>query len=555
MLIWGEICSVSDIRIIRVTDIPRKPNGTQIHTRMQAILLSPKNNEKQLRSNSTLNKWKVMGVNLRRIFPWYSQGRTSRPKFNALRSLYGVNPLLDQCLPMQCRSCVCACASISVFPACASRCLDAPLHVRVRARVCPCHPCRWQWDLVCTRSYLNNVGSSIFMLGLMVGAPVLGTMADKYGRKSVILVSMAIQTAFGLGAAFAPNFVMYALARFMVGVAISGVIMNAFVLATEWTGIGERMLAGIATQQAFGVGYMLLAPVAYFIRDWRQLQLAISIPEILFIAYIWLLPRSARWLLANNQHDKAESLVRRAAEINGMSLPDDLLKSEMVKQKLAASPQQAHSVLDLFRTPRLRKQSLILFYSWFAITLVYYGLSLGISDLGLDIFLTQFIFGAVEIPARFLLLATLPKSRRMSQVGFLAFGGLFCILTVTVPSDMSTVRTGLAMLGKFGVTASFVVIFIYTAEIYPTVIRQMGVGMSSMFARFGGVLAPLVSLAFPPGHAGPMAMFGAMSLLAAALTLALPETANRPLPDSIADTERDDGEEEEQRQSEGGRRV
>nr|XP_032825749.1 organic cation transporter protein-like isoform X1 [Petromyzon marinus] len=415
-----------------------------------------------------------------------------------------------------------------------------------------------EWDLVCTRSYLNNVGSSIFMLGLMVGAPVLGTMADKYGRKSVILVSMAIQTAFGLGAAFAPNFVMYALARFMVGVAISGVIMNAFVLATEWTGIGERMLAGIATQQAFGVGYMLLAPVAYFIRDWRQLQLAISIPEILFIAYIWLLPRSARWLLANNQHDKAESLVRRAAEINGMSLPDDLLKSEMVKQKLAASPQQAHSVLDLFRTPRLRKQSLILFYSWFAITLVYYGLSLGISDLGLDIFLTQFIFGAVEIPARFLLLATLPKSRRMSQVGFLAFGGLFCILTVTVPSDMSTVRTGLAMLGKFGVTASFVVIFIYTAEIYPTVIRQMGVGMSSMFARFGGVLAPLVSLAFPPGHAGPMAMFGAMSLLAAALTLALPETANRPLPDSIADTERDDGEEEEeeQRQSEGrGRRV
>ncbi|XP_078712490.1 organic cation transporter protein-like isoform X2 [Lampetra fluviatilis] len=272
-----------------------------------------------------------------------------------------------------------------------------------------------EWDLVCTRSYLNNVGSSIFMLGLMVGSPVLGTMADKYGRKSVILVSMAIQTAFGLGAAFAPNFMMYALARFMVGVAISGVIMNAFVLATEWTGIGERMLAGIATQQAFGVGYMLLAPVAYFIRDWRHLQLAISIPEILFIAYIWLLPRSARWLLANNHHDKAESLVRRAAAINGMSLPDDLLKSEMLKQKLTASPQQAHSVLDLFRTPRLRKQSFILFYSWFAITLVYYGLSLGISDLGLDIFLTQFIFGAVEIPARFLLLVTLPKSRRMSQ--------------------------------------------------------------------------------------------------------------------------------------------
>lgn len=56
---------------------------------------------------------------------------------------------------------------------------------------------------------------------------------------------------------------------------------------TEWTGSKQRMLAGIITDYFFGFGYILLAGVAYLIRDWRKLQLAISVPGFLFIFYIW----------------------------------------------------------------------------------------------------------------------------------------------------------------------------------------------------------------------------------------------------------------------------
>lgn len=56
---------------------------------------------------------------------------------------------------------------------------------------------------------------------------------------------------------------------------------------TEWTGSKQRMLAGIITDYFFGFGYILLAGVAYLIRDWRKLQLAISAPSFLFIVYIW----------------------------------------------------------------------------------------------------------------------------------------------------------------------------------------------------------------------------------------------------------------------------
>lgn len=65
--------------------------------------------------------------------------------------------------------------------------------------------------------------------------------------------------------------------------------------------------------------------------------------------------------------------------------------------------------------------------------LVYYGLSLGVSRLGTNLYLTQFVFGLIEVPARSLVLFVLPFSRRFSQSGFLAVGGLACLLMLAVP--------------------------------------------------------------------------------------------------------------------------
>lgn len=72
----------------------------------------------------------------------------------------------------------------------------------------------------------------------------------------------------------------------------------------------------------------------------------------------------------------------------------------------------------------------------FVNVLVYYGLSLGVSRLGTNLYLTQFVFGLVEIPARSLVLVVLPFSRRFSQSGFLATGGLACLLMLAVPAGM-----------------------------------------------------------------------------------------------------------------------
>uniref|UniRef100_A0A8C8BKR1 Solute carrier family 22 member 13 n=1 Tax=Otus sunia TaxID=257818 RepID=A0A8C8BKR1_9STRI len=172
----------------------------------------------------------------------------------------------------------------------------------------------------------------------------------------------------------------------------------------------------------------------------------------------------------------------------------------------------------------------------FVNSLVYYGLSLNVTNFGLDIYLTQLAFGAVEIPARVSCIFMLQWfGRKKSQSVLLLLSGLVCLIITVIPEDQPVATTVLAIIGKFTASASFSTSYVYSAELFPTVIRQTGVGLCSMSARVAGIMAPLIRLLGQYHQAIPMAIFGSAPVVGGLLCFLLPETRGTDLVDDTGD--------------------
>ncbi|NXG51450.1 S22AD protein, partial [Psilopogon haemacephalus] len=388
-----------------------------------------------------------------------------------------------------------------------------------------------EYDLVCDREDLDDISQSIYMLGLFLGSMIFGPLSDRIGRRPVILISIVLQGLFGLGTAFVPHFYVYMAFKCVVGASVSGITMTILALATEWIGVSSRPKAVLGSHCCFAIGQMILAGLSYGIRNWRLLQIAGSVPIFAFFFYFQMLPESARWLVTKGRIEEAKKVLQKAASCNKCTIPAELLEQlKPVKQT------KSGSVLDLFRKKHLRKVTLIMSCAWFVNSLVYYGLSLNVTNFGLDIYLTQLAFGAVEIPARVGCIFMLQWfGRKKNQAVLLLLSGLVCLVITVIPEEQPVATTVLAIIGKFTASASFSTAYVYSAELFPTVVRQTGVGLCSMAGRVSGVLAPLIYLLDRYHRAIPMAIFGSAPVAGGLLCFLLPETGGTDLADETGD--------------------
>ncbi|KAM3928000.1 solute carrier family 22 member 13-like [Leptodactylus fuscus] len=389
-----------------------------------------------------------------------------------------------------------------------------------------------EFDLVCLRREQVDICQSIYMLGFLIGSVIFGPLGDRLGRRPIILISVSMTFAFSLGAAFVTHFYVFIVLRCIVGIAMAGILINNLVLVAEWVGPSQRARATIIGHVCFAVGLMALAGVGYAIRNWRLLQIACSAPTALLVLYFWFLPESPRWLLTKGKNEKAKILLQKAARMNKREISDDILQ-QLQEEKQTKSG----NMIDLFRIPDLRTKTLIMCLVWFMNALVYYGLSLKVGSFGLDIYLTQLIFGAVEVPARIGSMFTVQFfGRRLSQSLYLLLGGTACLIITAIPKNLSIVITVLAVIGKFATASSYSVCYIYATELFPTVIRQNGVGLCSMTARVAGIIAPLIGLLEKYHPAIPMAIYGSGPIIGGLLCYFLPETKGMDLQDHTVET-------------------
>ncbi|XP_046374364.1 organic cation transporter protein-like [Haliotis rufescens] len=396
-----------------------------------------------------------------------------------------------------------------------------------------------QYNIVCANKGWRATSNSITFAGSLVGALFLGLLSDVIGRKKTFFLSIFFHCASSISIAFAPNMVGFIALRFINGVANAGLFMSAFVIGMELVGPSKRVIAGIVIELFWCLGLFILGAVAYGIRNWQHLQLILSVPPVLMLFMWWFIPESPRWLLSRGRDAEAEQIIRKAAEVNGVDLPPKLFDNSTVQKQPSAR------VWEMFTTPVLLIRTLVIFFNWFVVSMVYYGLGLNVQNLSGDIYLNFTIANIMETVAYVLCILLLDRTGRKNlHCGSMLLGGIACLLTmfpVMYGNKSHTwITTALSMIGKLGASGAFAIIYVFSAELFPTVVRNSGMGASSVFARVGGIISPYVADLglFVGGDlkvALPLIVFGAVSVGAGLISLLLPETLNRKLPESIED--------------------
>ncbi|RDY13173.1 Organic cation/carnitine transporter 4, partial [Mucuna pruriens] len=413
-----------------------------------------------------------------------------------------------------------------------------------------------EWSLICGDKFKVGLVQAVFFAGCMIGAGIFGHLSDSsLGRKGSLIVVCALNTIFGCLTALSPNYLIYVLLRLLTGFSTGGVGLCAFVLATEPIGPTKRGMAGMSTFYFFSGGIAFLSCIAYIFQTWRFLYIASSIPSFLYIILVLpFLSESPRWYLVRGRVTEAMKIMSTIASSNGKHLPDGVLlalddeastktnngsghdityKNERVENKDAL----VGSIVDVIRSPVTRIRLFLAVAINFLGSVVYYGLSLNVVNLGTNLYLNVILNSVAEMPAFMITAVLLDRfGRQPLTVATMWFSGFFCLMGSLVSNlgMWKGVRMVCGILGIFGMAGTYNLLFIYTAELFPTVVRNAALGSATQAAQMGAILAPFVVVL---GGWLPFSVFAACGIVGGMFAFYLPETLNQPLYDTFSGME------------------
>lgn len=200
--------------------------------------------------------------------------------------------------------------------------------------------------------------------------------------------------------------------------------------------------------------------------------------------------------------------------------------------------------LGMFRNGKFRLYVLIMALNWFATALVYDGLAYLNNFIGENIFLNWVLMNLIELPAQFVCYYLISRSgRRVTVALTLVLSGVTLLATLLVEYSEAKWSLGLAwlklvlfVLAKFIITQSYSAIILHAPELFPTNLRSFGYGICLFSGKITAVLSPIISFYISKiAPSMPALIYGTFSILCGLISLYVPETLNRPLPNSIED--------------------
>ena len=373
---------------------------------------------------------------------------------------------------------------------------------------------------------------TLFFVGMLVGAFAFGRLADRIGRRPVLMAAVVLDACFGVASAFAPDFTWLLVLRFLTGVGVGGTLPVDYTMMAEFLPSDRRGRWLVLLESFWAVGTILLAVLALVaVRwgddAWRVIFFVTGLPALAGVVLRLFVPESPMYLNRSGKPEQARAVLQRVAEANGRKVAIGRLDPEVAARK---------PLLALF-AGGLRRRSIALCTAWALISIAYYGvfvyLPVRLSAEGFGFMRGQeflIVLAAVQLPGFALSAYGVERwGRKPTLVGFLLLSALGCMFyslgSTTLVVVGSTLLMSFALLGTWGA------LYAFTPEVYPTDLRASGMGLAGAVARFGGLFAPSIVAPVMATHFTlALAMLAAFLVLGAGAILCVDvESRNRAL--------------------------
>ena len=403
--------------------------------------------------------------------------------------------------------------------------------------------------VVFTTLHINFLYAGVLIstayVGQFIGAWIFGYLSETYGRKFAFISSLMLFGLMSVATAFAWDFQSLVICRIVQGLGLGGEVPVAGALFGEYLRTTNRARIAIIYQSLFIWGAALTPAIGVAIfrlvgqdPGWRVLFVLGGIPALVAIYACWALPESARWLADKGRYEEAEKLVERIeAEPRKEALPP-----------LAVTPHPAPRrtrLAELF-AGIYATRTILLWTQWAMTFFVAYGNSIWLPTLyvrlgGLPVnnaLLLTLVTWAVTLTIMYLEAWLLEKLGRLPLFifGFVmialgAGGGAVAVLFFHATGWPVLFFSALVMGVGSALNSSACVN--YTAELYPTRIRGLGIATGSSMSRLASIFSPfavgaLLNVGY--GIEAVFAMFAAAGLIGLVVLIALGvETKGRTL--------------------------
>ncbi|KAL5249981.1 hypothetical protein ACHWQZ_G015901 [Mnemiopsis leidyi] len=394
--------------------------------------------------------------------------------------------------------------------------------------------CEWKQD-----SALGTSMGTTNPIVIALSGVLFGSLADKYGRRTVLLATSILLLIGSLMAAFSPNYWVFLAARVMQGLCTGIGFPVTFIFATEVVNAKFKELAvftmamSAQLQQLGGIFLSLITRLFLNqnLTDWRTLTVILISPLVCSILGLFCIPESPRYLLVSGKGEEALSALQKLFKWNGTAFPDI---GGGVKV-MPCQVEECEEITGLFRHGLAKLTTLltVVFFSnlfmWAALAayLTLYSQDTGqvestsssydkkctqtLDQKVLNGYLAAFLGDVVG--CSFAAFAGKRVGRRLVIRGFAV---LAIVISVPVYFDITSdiLKDVSSMLFRFSVTGLRFTLWLIAIEAYPTVLKGTVSGFTHAFGEAGGAIGAVLTYElYPVSSISVVALFVSIAVV------------------------------------------